>query len=72
MRKPLIFISIFVVLVTAACGFTGSFGFQTIRGSGNIVTESRDVSGFEHVEVCCGMELYLTEGNTDIPGNCGG
>ena len=65
MKKPLVFISIFVLLVTAACGFTGSFGFQTIHGSGNIVTESRQVSGFDSVEVCCGMELYLTQGGSE-------
>jgi hypothetical protein len=65
MKKPLLFISIFVFLVSAACGITPNFGFKTIVGSGKIVTESREVSDFTRVEVCCGMELYLTQGETE-------
>jgi hypothetical protein len=44
---------------------TSTFSFQTIEGSGNIVTESRDVANFENVEVCCGMEIYLIQGSTE-------
>lgn len=36
-----------------------------VQGSGNVITETRDVSGFERVEVCCGMQLVLTQGNQE-------
>jgi len=65
MRKLILFSSVFVLFVSVACGLTPNFGFQTIEGSGKIVTENREVSGFSRVEVCCGMELYLTQGDTE-------
>ena len=34
-----------------------------MRGSGKIITQTREVSKFERVDVCCGMELYLTQGS---------
>lgn len=34
-----------------------------MRGSGKVVSETREVSDFEEVEVCCGMRLILTQGD---------
>ena len=65
MKKLLLFISVFVVFVSTACGITSNLQFEVIEGSGNIVTEVRNVSGFEQVEVCCGMELYLVQGDRE-------
>lgn len=38
---------------------------QVVRGSGNILTEEREVSGFERVSVCCGMTLALSQGQSE-------
>ena len=38
---------------------------ETIRGSGNVISESREVSGFDQISVCCGMQLILTQGETE-------
>lgn len=38
---------------------------QVVRGSGNIVTESREASGFERISVCCGMTLAITQGQSE-------
>ena len=65
MKKLILFASFFVLFVSTACGMNVNLNFQTVEGSGNIVTESREVAGFERVEVCCGMELFLTQGNTE-------
>jgi len=65
MKKLLLFTSLLVLFVSTACGMISNFSFQTIEGSGNIVTESRDVAGFERVEVCCGMELYLIQSSAE-------
>jgi hypothetical protein len=65
MKKLILFASFFVLFVSTACGMTTNFNFQTIEGSGKIATESREVAGFERVEVCCGMELFLIQGNTE-------
>lgn len=37
----------------------------SVEGSGTIVTESREVSGFTAVSVCCGMKLELTQGSAE-------
>lgn len=37
-------------------------GSSAGRGSGNIVKETRQVSDFDRVDVCCGMQLTLTQG----------
>jgi hypothetical protein len=65
MKNIIIFFSIVILITTAACGMTSNIGYQTVRGSGNITTENRQVSGFERVKVCCGMELFLTQGETE-------
>jgi hypothetical protein len=65
MNKLIIFFGIFILFISAACGMTTNFGIQNMTGSGDIITESRQVSDFERVEVCCGMELYLTQGDTE-------
>jgi hypothetical protein len=52
------------LLFVSACGVAG-FGFRTIEGSGVIVSEKRNVSDFDGVEVCCGMHLYLIQGDQE-------
>jgi hypothetical protein len=32
------------------------------KGSGNVITENREISEIEEVKVCCGMKLLLTQG----------
>lgn len=53
------FLSIFLVVTLLLNGCA----LAAVRGSGNVVTESRTVTDFEQVEVCCGMELRLTQGD---------
>ncbi len=47
-------------LVTAPLESVG-----VLRGSGEIVRETRQVSGFDEIDVCCGMQLTLTQGDTE-------
>jgi hypothetical protein len=65
MNKKPVFISIVTFLVITACSLSSGLGFQTVNGSGKVIDEAREVSGFDQVEVCCGMELYLTQGNRE-------
>jgi hypothetical protein len=52
-----------VIALTAGC--TGFAGWQTVRGSGHIVTEERPVSGFDRVEASGAGELTLLQGNEE-------
>lgn len=49
--------TLIVLLLLSGCAFTTHFG------SGNVVSETRDVRDFDQVDVCCGMQLILTQGN---------
>ncbi len=57
MRTKTIVLFFGAILIAGACTTTGS-----LIGSGDIVEESRDVPAFETIDVCCGMELELEQG----------
>lgn len=65
MRKRIYIITtLFIVsLLLSACGI--GFGRRIIRGSGDVVSESREVSGFDKVRIEGAGELYLTQGETE-------
>lgn len=53
-----------VLVFSLACLTAGCFG-NSIRGSGNVVTESREVSGFTGVEVSGSARLVVEQGDTE-------
>lgn len=60
-RKSIYFVLPIVALVLMACG-TINLGFNTVRGSGNVVSEERSVSGFDKVVVQGSGDLYIEQG----------
>lgn len=65
MKRTLILITIISLFLITSCSIFNLLGYETIRGSGDIVTENRNVSNFDSVDVCCGMELYLTQNGAE-------
>jgi hypothetical protein len=63
-RLNIIAIILVTLLVAAACSITPTFG-TGVRGSGKVATETRQVSGFNEISVCCGMQLLLTQGQEE-------
>jgi hypothetical protein len=57
MNKRLFPLFVVILLLLSGCALA------PLRGSGRVVSESRTVSEFEQVEVCCGMQLVLTQGD---------
>ena len=53
-----------VVLVGSGCG-SGSGSSITTTGSGNVQTETRDVRGFDSVELAGGGRLVVLQGGTE-------
>jgi hypothetical protein len=49
-------------LFLSACGLVPG---NALRGSGRVESESREVSGFDEIEVCCGMQLILSQGQSE-------
>lgn len=60
MKSRIFFTITLIALLLAACG-----GGGVERGSGNLITESREVSGFDRVELALEGELTLTQGGTE-------
>jgi hypothetical protein len=52
------------VLVLGLFLITGC-GISYIRGSGNVITEEREVSGFDSVEMSGFGEVFITQGNSE-------
>jgi hypothetical protein len=51
-----------VMLVTL---LLSSCTLVALQGSGSVIMETREVSNFEQVDVCCGMQLVLTQGEQE-------
>jgi hypothetical protein len=41
-----------------------AFGFPTIKGNGDVITQQRDAIPFDNIETCCGIDVYITQANT--------
>jgi len=59
--KKAVFLSLILALSISSCYIDG-WG-TGISGNGNVVEESRDVTGFTAVEVSTGIDVFLTQGN---------
>ncbi len=68
MFKKLLFVSLILVFSLSACTINGLPDFvnqKNINGSGSIVTEDRDVSGFTSVDLKSIGNLTITQGSTE-------
>ena len=65
--KPRLIIGllIFALVATTACNFSVNLDQNRVRGSGKIVSEERQVSGFDKVELKGAGELYIEQGTTE-------
>lgn len=63
-RKMLLSVSLLVIgsLFLSACAITG---FNVTRGSGDLITESRNVSGFSRVQIDGAGELVIIQGDSE-------
>lgn len=54
-----------MALALAACGINIGSSLTTVRGSGDIVTAERDVSGFSSIQINIGADLVLAQGDEE-------
>lgn len=59
-----IVIAFVVALLFSSCNMNMNFDGKSIKGSGNVVTQQRDVKDFTKIEVKKGIECIVTQGNT--------
>lgn len=59
--KKAVFLALILAFSLSSCYIDG-WG-TGISGNGNVVEESRDVTGFTEVEVSTGIDVFLTQGN---------
>ncbi len=51
-----------VAITLVSCNYKIDLG-KNIKGSGNIISEHRQLSGFKNVTVCCGLDCEIIQGN---------
>ena len=54
-----------IILSIFACDVTGDLGGETVRGSGTVVEESRDIGDFSAVELATQGRLYIEMGGSE-------
>ncbi|MBI4928532.1 MAG: DUF2807 domain-containing protein [Anaerolineae bacterium] len=54
-----------ILLVTAACSFSVNLPGDRVSGSGNVISEDRDVSGFDRVSLEGAGELIIEQGTSE-------
>jgi hypothetical protein len=64
MDKRWVITIILAILISSACVVVSGLG-KVVRGSGQITSETRSVSDFDQISICCGMQLMLTQGETE-------
>ncbi len=64
MKTARFFFIIPLLFMLMACAALQGLG-NRIRGSGRVKTETRTISSFDGVSVCCGMRLSLTQGQQE-------
>lgn len=67
MKKSLLFLGLSIILAFSLIG-CDRLGFftKTVEGSGEVVIEKRDLSGFNKIEANGDFELYVTQLNTGV------
>ncbi|MBK9125914.1 MAG: DUF2807 domain-containing protein [Chloroflexi bacterium] len=63
-RRLIFAAALFVLLVGAACT-TDNGPIETVTGSGNVTTETREVSGFSRIEMSSGGEIVVRVGDAE-------
>ncbi len=65
MKRISIAVLLIVSLALAGCGVVSYGNPDMVRGSGNVVRETRPVSGFTSIAVTCAGDVQLTQGDAD-------
>jgi hypothetical protein len=65
MKRHSMWLALMVVMAASLACAVPSIGIRTIKGSGNVVTEERDVSGFDSVALTAFGEVIITQGDKE-------
>ena len=65
-KKALIVVFVLFAMMFGACGFNVNIGVD--QGSGNVITETREVSDFDRLSLSGIGDVTLTQGNVGVDG----
>lgn len=54
-----------LVVLLSGCGGMGNWNYPVVKGSGTVITEARDVAGFDRVDVSGAGNVRVTQGETE-------
>jgi len=64
-RRPMFAVALIVLLAGGACTPPPPAQIETVTGSGNVITETRDVSGFSRIEMLSSGEIVVRVGDVE-------
>ena len=65
MKRLSMWLALMVLMAASLACAVPFVGIRTIKGSGNVVTEERDVSGFDRVALSGFGEVIITQGDKE-------
>ena len=65
MKQHSIWVALIVLIAASLACAVPSVGIRTIKGSGNVVTEERTVSGFDRVALSGFGKVIITQGEEE-------
>lgn len=65
MKRIVFILMLAAAMVLSGCGVTIDFGSNTVRGSGNVISETRSVSGFSQVVINGSGDAQITQTGTE-------
>ncbi|NIO72071.1 MAG: hypothetical protein GTN71_24365, partial [Anaerolineae bacterium] len=65
MKRHSMWLALMVLIAASLACAVPFVGIRTIKGSGNVVTEERDVSGFDSVALSAFGEVIITQGDKE-------
>lgn len=65
MYKRMILVLSVLVLAALGCSLVSAGPLSGVRGSGNVVKETRSVSGFDQIELSISADVYVERGETE-------
>jgi hypothetical protein len=54
------------LFITLAIIFIASMGFSQTKGSGNVITDDRNVGDFTSIKLTCSADLYISQGSKSV------
>ena len=64
MRPLLLTLTFFLTIASSASAQNWGWNRTSVKGNGDVTTQSRDLKGFDGIRACCSLNVELTQGGS--------